>query len=172
MSILNDLLNRVKGVQAGLQGGELPRLAVLPYGDRIVELQKEQLAEGKAASGEDLRPYYSEDIKPSGYFKSTATAANYAAWKQTINNPYEAGARNPDAPNLFITGKFYDEIGVEFGSDRARIVALTPFAAQVMAKYGADAFGLTFGRWMTIMWEHGGYERMLNEVKNILSNAT
>lgn len=165
MSSLDDILRRAQGIQNGLQGGELPRLAVLPYGDRIVELQKEQLAEGKAASGEDLRPYYSEDIKPTGYFHSTATAANYAAWKQTINNPYEAGARNPDAPNLFITGKFYNEIGVEFGSDRARIVALTPFAAQVMAKYGADAFGLTYGRWMLIMRDEGGLERLMDEIK-------
>lgn len=165
MSSLDEILRRIQSVQDGLQGGELPRLAVLPYGDRIVELQREQLAEGKAASGEDLRPYYSEDIKPTGYFNSTATAANYAAWKQTINNPYEAGARNPDAPNLFITGKFYDEIGVEFGSDRARIVALTPFAAQVMAKYGADAFGLTYGRWMRIMRDEGGLERLMDEIK-------
>lgn len=165
MSSLGDILRRIQSVQDGLQGGELPRFAVLPYGDRIVELQREQLAEGKAASGEDLRPYYSEDIKPTGYFNSTATAANYAAWKQTINNPYEAGARNPDAPNLFITGKFYDEIGVEFGSDRARIVALTPFAAQVMAKYGADAFGLTYGRWMRIMRDEGGLERLMDEIK-------
>lgn len=170
MPNLDDILRAAQTIQAGLQGGDIPRLAVLPCEDDILNLQREQLAEGKAASGEDLRPYYSEDIKPTGYFNSTATAANYAAWKQTINNPYEAGARNPDAPNLFITGKFYDEIGVEFGSDRARIVALTPFAAQVMAKY-AGQFGLTYERWMTIMWEHGGYDRMLNEVKNIF-NAT
>lgn len=168
MSSLDEILRRIQSVQDGLQGGDIPRLAVLPYGDRIVELQKEQLAEGKAASGEDLRPYYSEDIKPTGYFNSTATAANYAAWKQTINNPYEAGARNPDAPNLFITGKFYGEIGVEFGSDRARIVALTPFAAQVMAKYGADAFGLTYGRWMRIMRDEGGLERLMDEIKQVI----
>lgn len=162
---LQELYSRIEGVRDALHSGEIPRLAVLPYGDDILTLQREQLAEGKAASGEDLRPHYSEDIKPTGYFNSTATAANYAAWKQTINNPYEAGARNPDAPNLFITGKFYDEIGVEFGSDRARIVALTPFAAQVMAKYGADAFGLTYGRWMRIMRDEGGLERLMDEIK-------
>ena len=167
---LQELYSRIEGVRDALHSGEIPRLAVLPYGDDILTLQREQLAEGKAASGEDLRPYYSEDIKPSGYFKSTATAANYAAWKQDINNPYEAGARNPDAPNLFITGKFYGEIGVEFAADMAHVIAHTPFAAQVMAKY-AGQFGLTYERWMTIMWEHGGYDRMLNEVKNIF-NAT
>lgn len=162
---LQELYSRVEGVRDALYSGEIPRLAVLPYGEDILTLQKEQLAEGQSASGEDLRPYYSEDLKPTGYFHSTATAANYAAWKQTINNPYEAGTRNPDAPNLFITGKFYGEIGVEFGSDRARIVALTPFAAQVMAKYGADAFGLTYGRWMRIMRDEGGLERLMDEIK-------
>ena len=165
---LQDLIQRTESVLAGLQGGEIPRLAVLPYGDDILDLQRQQLAEGKAASGEDLRPYYSEDLKPTGYFNSGATAANYAAWKQTISNPYEAGNRNPDAPNLFITGKFYDELGVSFGSDMVHIVATSGFAAQIMAKYGAQSFGLSAESWSVIMWDRGGYERVLNEVKKIL----
>lgn len=167
MSIIDDLLNRVTDVLNGLQGGEIPRLAVLPYGERIVDLQKEQLAEGKDASGEDLRPYYSEDLKPSGYFHSTATAANYAAWKAGIDNPYQAGTRNPDAPNLYINGKFYSEIGVQFGTDRVVIVPLTPFASQVMAKYGAGAFGLQMSRWNRI-FAYGAYNTLMNEVKRRL----
>lgn len=161
---LQDLLARVEGVLAGLQGGEIPRLAVLPYGDDILTLQKEQLAGGQSASGEDLRPYYSEDIKPGGYFHSGATAANYAAWKQSISNPYGGGNRKPDAPNLYITGKFYDEIGVQFGAEAAVIVPLTPFASQVMAKYGRDSFGLTMGRWNEIM-ARGAYARVMDEIR-------
>lgn len=162
---LQDLTQRVEAVLTGLQGGEIPRLAVLPYGDDILTLQKEQLAEGQSASGEDLRPYYSEDLKANGgYFHSGATAANYAAWKQSISNPYGGGNRKPDAPNLYITGKFYDEIGVQFGADAAVIVPLTPFASQVMAKYGRDSFGLTMGRWNEIM-ARGAYARVMDEIR-------
>ena len=166
---LSLLLTAAQAVLDGLRGGDIPRLAVLPCEGEILDLQREQLAEGKASNGEDLRPYYSEDLRAGGgWFLSSASAANYASWKQSISNPYEAGERNPDAPNLFITGKFYGEIGVEFGSDRARIVPRTPFAAGVMAKYGAEAFGLTYGRWMDIMWNYGGYIRVMDEIKSRL----
>lgn len=162
---LQELYSRIEGVRDALHSGEIPRLAVLPYGDDILTLQKEQLAEGQSASGEDLRPYYSEDLKTNGgYFHSGATAANYAAWKQSISNPYGGGNRKPDAPNLYITGKFYDEIGVQFGADAAVIVPLTPFASQVMAKYGRDSFGLTMARWNEIM-ARGAYARVMDEIR-------
>lgn len=168
MTILDDLLNRVTDVLNGLQGGEIPRLAVLPYGERIVDLQREQLAEGKAADGNDLRPYYSEDLRAGGgYFKSSQSAANYAAWKETIDNPYQAGERNADAPNLYINGKFYSELGVEFGTERARIVPLTPWAAGIVAKYGADSFGLQMRNWMRIFAE-GAMGDLMNEVRRRL----
>lgn len=62
---------------------------------------KDQLMEGKTIFGKDIRPYYSED----NYFKSPASAERYRKWKEKITpNP----KRNPDAPNLFITGKFHD----------------------------------------------------------------
>lgn len=167
--MLQDLLNRVTDVLNGLQGGEIPRLAILPYNEEILDLQREQLAEGKSASGEDLRPLYSEDLRAGGgWFLSSASAANYAAWKQSISNPYEAGQRNPDAPNLYINGKFYSELGVEFGAESVRIVGTTPWAAGIIAKYGVSSFGLSMSSWMRLMYDYGGYERVLNEIKNIL----
>jgi hypothetical protein len=168
MFILNDLLNRVTDVLNGLQGGEIPRLAVLPNEAEILDLQREQMAEGKGVDGEDLRPYYSEDLRQrGGWFLSGDSAARYAAWKQDIGNPYEAGGRNPDAPNLYINGKFYSEIGVQFGAEAAVIVPLTPFASEVMAKYGRQ-INLGMDGWMRIMRDYGGLDRVMEEIKRRL----
>lgn len=166
--MLQDLLNRVTDVLNGLQGGEIPRLAVLQSGDEIADLQREQMASGKSVTGADLRPLYSEDLRQrGGWFLTPIGAANYSAWKQGINNPYQAGERNPDAPNLYINGKFYSEIGVQFGTEAAIIVPLTPFASEVMSKYGRQ-INLGMPGWMKLMKDMGGYERVMNEVKRRL----
>ena len=135
MGILNDLLARVTDVDNGLQTGELVRNAVISHPDDILELQKEQLFEGKRPDGEDIRPYYSEDLRPSGYFYSVESAKHYADWKlNEISYPYSAKNRNPDAPNLYINGRFHDELDVQFDSDTVGIVPSTSYAQRIMAK--------------------------------------
>lgn len=169
MASLSDLLTRVENVLAGLQSGEISRIAVLQNERDILDLQKEQLAEGKSASGEDLRPLYSEDLRAGGgWFLSSVSAANYSAWKQSISNPYGGDNRNPDAPNLYINGKFYSELGVEFGAEYVRIVGLTPYSAGIIAKYGQDSFGLSMDNWTRIMTEFGGYDRVMEQIKSML----
>lgn len=165
--MLDSLLNRVIALQAELSSGDIVRMAVLPYGAEILDMQREQLAEGKSGSGADLRPYYSEDLKPGGYFHSVQTARNYAAWKVSLGNPYEAGARNPDAPNLFITGKFYGEIAVNFGSDYAHVVGTTPWAAGIIAKYGAENFSLSRERWDGLL-NGVARGRLMDEIKRVV----
>lgn len=168
MSILNDLLNRAQGILIGLQGGEIPRLAVLPNEAEILDLQREQMASGKSVDGQDLRPLYSEDLRQrGGWFLSGDSAARYSAWKQSLGNPYQTGDRNPDAPNLYINGRFYSEIGVQFGADAAVIVPLTPFASEVMAKYGRQ-INLGMDGWMRIMRDYGGLDRVMEEIKRRL----
>lgn len=166
---LTELHTHAQSVLAGLQGGEIPRLAVLQYGDDILDLQREQMASGKSVDGQDLRPLYSEDLRQrGGWFLSGESAARYTAWKQSLGNPYEGGmARNSDAPNLYINGKFYSEIGVQFGTEAAVIVPLTPFASQVMAKYGRQ-INLGMNGWMELMHNRGGYNKVMDEVKRIL----
>lgn len=168
MGILNDLLYRVQAVNDGLQSGTLVRDVVVKHGDDILELQKIQLFEGKAANGEDIRPYYSEDLKPGGWFHSVESAGRYAAWKKDgINYPYRAN-RNPDAPNLYVNGKFHDELGVRFGADSVAIVGDTPYAAAIIAKYGLTTFGLTDDNWEVLFEERGGYNELMNEIKSKL----
>lgn len=166
MDILTDLLNRVLTVQAGLESGSFVRDVLIPRRDDILEQQRIQLLEGKDSGGEDIRPYYSEDLKPAGRFYSVESAARYAAWKQDLTYPYTV-QRNPDAPNLYITGKFHEELGVEFGIDALGIVGLTAYAKAIMAKYGVDTFGLANEKWADI-WESGSYDSLMGLIKAIL----
>lgn len=167
MGILNDLLQRVQTVNDGLQVGGLIRDVVIQYPDDILDLQKEQLFAGKASSGEDIHPYYTEDLKPSGYFYSVDTAKMYAAWKQTLDYPVKAD-RNPDAPNLFINGRFHDELGVQFDAQMVAVVGTTGYSQMIISKYGIETFGLTWDNWNEIFFNRGGYEDLLNAIKDKL----
>ena len=168
MGILDDLLARVRAVESGLEGGSLVRDAVVNHGEDILELQRQQLFEGKASSGEDLRPYYSEDIKPRGWFHSVESAGRYAAWKESaISYPYSA-QRNPDAPNLYVDGKFHSEIGVEFGADTVGIVPETNYAKTIMTKYGLRSFGLMAQKWSDLFEKRGAFTELMQGLKRIL----
>lgn len=168
MGILNDLRTRVAGVNEGLQTGELVRNIIIRHPDDILELQKQQLFQGLAASGQDIRPYYSEDLKPSGYFKTVESAKRYSAWKETgIRYPYSA-QRNPDAPNLFINGRFHDELGVQFDADSVGIVGTTGYAKKIIAKYGVSTFGLMTANWMAVFVERGAYDELMDELRTRL----
>lgn len=168
MGILNDLRKRVADVNDGLQTGELVRNVIVQHPDDILDLQKMQLFQGLAANGQDIRPYYSEDLKPSGFFHSVESAGRYAAWKKDgINYPYKAN-RNPDAPNLYINGRFHDELGVQFAADTVGIVPTTPYAAGIMAKYGITTFGLMMANWMVVFVQRGAYAELMQQLKQRL----
>lgn len=168
MGILNDLRTRVMNVNDGLQTGTLVRNTVIRHPDDILDLQREQLFEGKRSDGQDMRPYYSEDLKPKGYFYTVESAGRYAAWKQSgINYPYNAN-RNPDAPNLYINGRFHDELGVQFATDTVTVLGTTGYAKQIVDKYGLESFGLMMSRWMTIFAERGALDELMNEIKQLL----
>ena len=166
MSILTDLLARVQGVNEGLRTGELVRDALFSRSADVMEMQQRQLLAGKRPDGSDIAPAYSEDLKPSGYFHSVESAGRYAAWKQTLSYPYSV-QRNADSPNLYINGKFYDELAVDFGTDAVGIIATTAYASGIMAKY-ANAFGLSSENWNTVFSERGALEDLMNELKSRL----
>ena len=168
MGILNDLRMRVQLVNDGLMTGELIRNVVVQHPDDILDLQKMQLFQGLAANGEDIRPYYSEDLKPSGFFHSVESAGRYAAWKKDgINYPYKAN-RNPDAPNLYINGRFHDELGVQFDAQTVGIVGTTGYSKGIVEKYGIQTFGLMMANWMVVFVERGAYNELMDELRTRL----
>ena len=153
-------------MRTGLRGG-LVREVLARHEKEIVEQQRIQLLEGKSSSGEDLHPFYSEDIKPKGYFRTRESAQRYADWKGTLSYPYTV-KRNPDAPNLYITGVFHGDIGADFGMDAVAIVPDTAYAANIMAKYGMNVFGLSWEKWRVVFDNYGGKDELIEKMRDVL----
>ena len=150
-----------------MQDGSLVRGVLRNHEEDIMEQQHIQLLEGKGSDGEDLRPYYTEDLQPHGYFKSQQSASNYMAWKETLNYPYSV-ERNSDAPNLYINGRFYSEMEVKFEADSMMIAPSSGYAAQIMAKYGMGRFGLSALKWQVMMQEKGVMIEVQEQMKHLL----
>jgi hypothetical protein len=167
MSVIDQLLSNVETLQASLDSGDVQRDVLERHREDIIELQQIQLLEGKGSDGEDLRPYYSEDLQPQGWFKSKETAGRYAAWKGTLSYPFSV-QRNPDAPNLYITGVFHGDLDVQFNPDTLAIVPTTMYAQQIMAKYGMGMFGLSAEKWGEMMNERGALAEVIDKAKEII----
>lgn len=139
---LGDLSNRLSTLQGQLNA--FARLSLQEREDEILDLQKRQLFAGKASSGDDIRPYYSEDLKANGgFFKSPQSAKKYAMYKAQLDYPVNV-PRQFDAPNLYINGHLvHDNIGLEFTEEYMRVKGNTSEAQRVMDKYGEQTFGLS-----------------------------
>lgn len=164
---LKELYQNARTLQDGLTSGEIVRNVLVDHQRDIIDLQQYQLLQGKASNGEDLHPFYSEDIQPQGYFKSVESAKRYAAWKGTINYPRQA-QRNADAPNLYINGKFHSELRVSFGSREMVIDGSSSYSRGIIDKYGLNKFGLSTEKWNELFFERGGYDELMEEVSNTL----
>lgn len=71
--------------------------------DKVIEMQQEQMMEGKGVDGEYIRPFYSENP----YFKTAEAAHKYALWKAKIT----PNSKRPlDVPNLYINGYYQSSI--------------------------------------------------------------
>lgn len=137
MEMIQSLIRRVQTAQDSM--GRWTREALQSDVDGIMRMQYEQLAEGKASSGQDLRPYYSED----SYFKTKAQSDWYRDWKRSIVPAVvPLRPRNPDAPNLYINGKFWNELAVTFSDEAMTVDGGTDYARDIVDKYGLASFGL------------------------------
>lgn len=140
MRLITGLRDNVARVAAYLESGAAVKEHLEPKSEEIMALQRARLMDGKRPDGSDIRPYYSEDR----YFPTPARAEAYKAWKQEITpNP----RRNPEAPNLYINGKFHSELGVSFEPDGVEINGKTGYAIGIVRKYGMDSFGLPEDEW-------------------------
>ena len=168
---MNERLARMAASAHALQqqmtDGSLVRGVLRSHEDDIMEQQHIQLLEGKGSDGNDLRPYYTEDLKPHGYFNDQQSASNYMAWKQSLFYPYTVG-RNPNAPNLYINGRFYDEMEVRFEAETMGIFPSSGYASQIMGKYGLHRFGLSALRWQVLFNEKGVKDEIQKKMKDIL----
>ena len=166
MGAIDSLLAGAIALRDGMQGGII-REVLQPHEQDIIEQQRIQLLEGKNSDGEDMHPYYTEDVKPRGYFRTKESAQRYADWKQTLSYPYSV-KRNPNAPNLYITGVFHDDLNISFGPDSLSIVPDTSYAANIMKKYGFGVFGLSPMMWEVIWNDFGAKDELIEEMRNVL----
>lgn len=164
---LQKLTEAAHRLQEQIQDGSLVHEALAAHADDIMQQQHIQLLEGKGSDGNDLRPYYTEDLQPQGYFKSVQTASNYMAWKEGLDYPYSA-TRNRNAPNLYINGRFFSEMQVLFSNDNVAIMPSTSYAAGIMQKYGIQRFGLSQSKWSVVMNEKGVKNEIQQKIKDIL----
>lgn len=164
---ITQLLDNARSLRKGMADGAIVREALQTHGKEIVEQQRIQLLEGKGSDGKDLHPFYTEDLKPSGYFKSRESAQRYMDWKRTLSYPANV-RRNPNAPNLYITGVFHDDLNVDFRANELAIVPDTGYAANIMAKYGFGVFGLCPQKWDVVWNELGAKNDLINVMKKTL----
>ena len=167
MGILEDLQGKVIRLSASLESGDLVKEVLVNHNEDILSLQKEQLLEGKRSNGDDIRPYYSEDLKPKGYFKTAESAKRYAVWKQGLKYPVNK-SRKTDVPNLYVTGKFHDDLYVRYGAQAVSIEGSTQYGKDIVAKYGLQTFGLNVVNWNKLFFNFGAYNEVMNKVKTIL----
>lgn len=157
---LQTLTDNVKALKVESLIGE-----VLQHHEQdIMELQRVQLLEGHDNEGKDIHPFYTEDLKPQGYFKSRESAERYAAWKESLSYPYSV-QRNTYAPNLYITGVFHNELAVRFNADSLVIAGGTAYANKIVAKYGLNTFGLSQEKWNVLFNERGAKDEIINLFK-------
>ena len=91
-------------------------------GDRIVEIQKDQMMSGKDSTGEGIAPSYYSDA--------------YASMKQKMNQRPEFGT-----PDLRLTGAFYNAF---FFDTSKMVVSSTDAKTDILKKkYGDWIFGLS-----------------------------
>lgn len=164
---ITQLLDNARSLRRGMADGAIVREVLEPHGREIVEQQRIQLLEGKGSDGKDLNPFYTEDLKPSGYFKSRESAQRYADWKSTLSYPSNV-RRNPNAPNLYITGVFHDDLNVDFRANELAIIPDTAYAANIMGKYGFGVFGLCSEKWGVIWNDFGAKNDLITKMKETL----
>lgn len=165
--IIEGLIERANTAQRALSDGSALRRILERRQDEILDMQREQLAMGKASDGSDLRPLYSEDVGIGGYFSTRAGAEKYKAWKLTINNPY-GNNRRADAPNLYIDGTFYSNLRVAVANDEILIYGGTQKSATIIAKYGVGSFGLSQESWNKLFHERGVLNELQQTINDIL----
>lgn len=148
---LTTLIRNAEMLQSAMDRGIFLQVVLNDRREEIIASQREQLLEGKDSDGNDMRPYYSEDLKPQGWFHSKESAMRYALWKKTgISYPVDV-QRNTDAPNLYINGMFHNDLEARAGSTSVGVYPKTLYAATIMGKYGMNKFGLTSERWRKVL---------------------
>lgn len=103
--------------------------------EEMLDLNLEQMMEGKTKEGTDISPSYLEDP----YFKSRESAQRYSDWKDKITpNP----KRKKGVPNYYINGQYHSSIEIEVNGESIDFSSSFSGAADIAQKTGGKLFGL------------------------------
>lgn len=117
-----------------MQPEEAAKDALVTTGDRLVEINREQMLEGKRRDGKDISPTYLEDP----FFENVEEAIGYSEWKDSITpNP----KRKRGVPNLFIDGTFHRSITMDVSGDSLKFHSTFEAAGEIERKF-ALIYGL------------------------------
>jgi hypothetical protein len=120
---------------AKINAVEIERLAglsIVQHSEKVVDLIRSQLWDGKKSDGQNITPSYLDDP----FFKSRKQAEGYRNWKNSIT---KNSNRDPDTPNLFINGYFYDTLFVD---SEFFEVGSNGFGIPIIEKYGDATFAI------------------------------
>lgn len=101
----------------------------------IVRLNQNQLLRGRDSLGNYLSPKYSEDP----YFKNPGAWERYAKWKAHIDKQTD---KPFDVSNLYITGRFHRNFGVEITRSEYSIFSQDANAGKIEAKFTDKIYGM------------------------------
>lgn len=134
--------------------------AVIGTENEYKDLLQDQLLHGKGADGQDLSPGYLEDP----FFKSYEAAQRYLKWKERISPKV---GRNPNAPNLYITGQYHDSISVTTDYSGVRSSSSSYFGGDIERKYNNNA-NILGSEWREDYLKNFVRPRLLSNVKDYL----
>lgn len=122
------ILNRLRSIDFSKAAADSLHENEIAY----IDILKRQLWMGKGSDGNDLSPGYLEDP----YFKSREAAQRYLNWKKKIT---PGSGRNPNAPNLFITGLYYGSLSAKSDLSGLSISSSASFGIDIETKYKGRA---------------------------------
>lgn len=130
-------ISEVKNRFLALQGKEIGFVVESLQEEKphILDLNREQLYDGKTSLGQDLHPTYYEDT----YFKTLEAAVGYSNWKDKIT---PNSRRTKGVPNLFINGFFYKSIDVKIDLTGLHFASTFDDENDIKNKYGVNIYGL------------------------------
>lgn len=107
-------------------------LSIIENNEKVIDSIQNQLWDGKKGDGQNITPSYLDDP----FFETRKQAEGYRNWKNLITKNSD---RDPDTPNLFINGYFYNTLFVDSGSFE---VGSNSFGNPIIEKYGNDTFSI------------------------------
>lgn len=131
MKVLDDIITKLTAIEQSMD--DMMSEVFAENAQLVIDQIQDQLWMGKDGEGNDITPSYLTDP----YFKSSESARRYMNWKESITPNSQ---RNAEAPNLYITGVFYDSMTLSIGNTAAKLDSTWSRGDSIINKYSNETF--------------------------------